>query len=140
MRPGNPLRVALRAAVSSSERTHMPYCVRLPIDDLEQGSRSCHRHALVPISGCSELALQQRVVASGNACRRCSWGPGVAGVRVFRTAKGVWDQFSLLLVVGVLRRDQELGVGMLPLTMRTVTRLGASGLSSPCRRGSKVNR
>ncbi len=37
-----------------------------------------------------------------------------------------------------MQRDHELGVGRLPFTTRTATRLGASGLSNPCRRGKEA--
>ncbi len=38
-----------------------------------------------------------------------------------------------------LRRDHELGTGILPLTTTTATKDGVSGLSRPCSAGTRVN-
>src|SRR5690606_20538529 len=45
-----------------------------------------------------------------------------------------------LPVVGVLRRDQLLGTGRLPLMTRVTTTLGECGLAIPCCWGPRTNR
>jgi hypothetical protein len=104
-----------------------------------------------PVSGEHELVVVRRSLGPISRMQTSEDFPQI--FPVFRTNHGQHLDFwpmsaaqdpelleSPAEVTGVLFRDQELGVGRLPLTMRTATRLGDSGLSNPCSRGSSVNR
>lgn len=54
--------------------------------------------------------------------------------------RGAYEVAEIGGCVGMRRRDQLLGGGLLPLMMRTVTMEGASGLVSPWRAGCSWNR